>query len=136
MDIDIEKRKEYYQKNKEKRKEYGKKYYQLNKEKRKEYDHLNKEKRNKYSRKSYLLRTLKKHGLTMDDHKRMLREQNNCCAICGKRKETLSMAMAIDHCHITGKVRGLLCRDCNVGIGTMRDSVELLKKAIEYLEKS
>jgi hypothetical protein len=44
--------------------------------------------------------------------------------------------LGVDHCHQTGKVRGLLCRDCNLSIGHMKDSVERLKAAIKYLESN
>ena len=55
------------------------------------------------------------------------------CAICGNpptgRKHHL------DHCHGSGKLRGILCHNCNVGLGHFKDNVELLAKAIEYLKK-
>lgn len=51
------------------------------------------------------------------------------CAICGKENEWL----VVDHSHITGKVRGPLCRACNVGLGMFGDNIELMKKAIDYL---
>ena len=117
MAIDIEKKKI-------RDRAYSKIYYQKHKEREK-----------LYSRRLDISKTMKKHGLAMDDYDKMLKEQKCCCAICGRHKITLTLRMAIDHCHTTGKVRGLLCRDCNVGIGTLKDSVELLKKAIEYLEK-
>ncbi len=126
MDIDIEKkekRKEYYQKNKEKRKEYSRKYYRLNKEKKKEYDKKNSQ-----------AKVCAKRGITLDNYNKKLREQNCCCAICGRDESMLRRRLAIDHCHDSGQVRGLLCDECNAGIGFFKDSVELLQKAIEYLE--
>ena len=73
-------------------------------------------------------------GIGLADYHRMFAEQGGCCAICktndtGKRK-----AFAIDHNHITGAVRGLLCSNCNTGIGNLRDDIGLLKDAIQYLE--
>ena len=63
----------------------------------------------------------------------MKRKQEGRCAICGEEPST-KRGLAIDHCHITGKVRGLLCHGCNIGIGSMKDSAVLLLKAIRYLE--
>jgi Recombination endonuclease VII len=60
-------------------------------------------------------------------------EQNNLCAICSapaKQNKTLS----IDHCHETGKIRGLLCSKCNMGLGLLGDTAESLRKALQYLE--
>ena len=80
--------------------------------------------------------TLKRNfGITLDDYDRMLKSQNNKCAICNStstgRKGT--KYFAVDHCHTTKKVRGLLCTRCNAGIGYMKDDVEILEKAIAYL---
>jgi len=75
------------------------------------------------------------YGITLDDYDRMLTSQNNRCAICNStatgRKGT--KYLSVDHCHATGKVRGLLCNHCNTGIGSMKDDIELLDKAIAYL---
>lgn len=65
----------------------------------------------------------------------MFAEQNGCCAICGDHQSNQARSMAVDHCHETGRVRGLLCMKCNTGIGKLGDSPELLRKAIAYLEK-
>ena len=77
-----------------------------------------------------------KFGITLYDYNRMLKLQNNRCAICngtatGNRRWS---NLSVDHCHATGKVRGLLCNHCNIGIGHMKDDVELLEKAIDYLK--
>lgn len=57
-------------------------------------------------------------------------DAKNPCEICGEYKEGL---MAIDHCHDTMKVRGLLCRQCNAGLGQFYDSIEFLESALKYL---
>lgn len=59
--------------------------------------------------------------------------QNNQCKICGIIPEN---RLFVDHCHISGKIRGLLCRDCNIGLGYFRDSEENLAKAIVYLKEA
>jgi Recombination endonuclease VII len=64
---------------------------------------------------------------------RLLKEQNGLCAICGNKES--ERRLALDHCHDTGKIRGLLCGTCNTGIGMLKDSVELLEAATKYLSK-
>lgn len=55
------------------------------------------------------------------------------CEICGNPPGDINLAL--DHCHETGKLRGILCRKCNMGLGLLGDSLERIRKAIEYLEK-
>ncbi len=76
----------------------------------------------------------KKYGITIEQYNRMLIEQNNSCAICGKDADKCHNGLYVDHNHATGKIRKLLCRDCNVGIGHLMEDVLILRKAIEYLE--
>ena len=78
-------------------------------------------------------KNLKRYGLTDQDYGKMLTAQNNCCAICDRHESTFSNKLAVDHCHVTGKVRALLCTRCNTAIGSL-SSPELLNKAKEYLE--
>ncbi len=78
-------------------------------------------------------------GITLHDYNKRLADQFGVCAICGKR-ETMQTsdgvrALAVDHCHNTGRVRGLLCSRCNTGIGSFEDDVTLLQSAISYLQK-
>ena len=62
-------------------------------------------------------------------------EQNGCCAICGRHEAEFKFRLNIDHCHKTGKLRGLICTNCNSGIGNLQDDAELLLKAYDYLRK-
>jgi hypothetical protein len=85
-------------------------------------------------------RLWKKRGLSVDGYLAMLKRQNSVCAIC-KQQETAphglsgkTKDMAIDHCHETGKIRGLLCSSCNRGLGLFGDNVGTLRRAIEYLD--
>lgn len=73
------------------------------------------------------------YGITINDYDKMFKEQNGCCFIC--QKTNTDRVLAVDHCHTTGKVRGLLCGNCNNGLGRFKDNVESLKKAIEYLTR-
>ncbi len=54
------------------------------------------------------------------------------CMICGK-VSSIKKAHAVDHCHVTGKIRGILCYSCNVGLGCFKDSDELLRSALRYI---
>lgn len=73
---------------------------------------------------------LRRYGISSDFFKGLWQDQNGCCAICDK---PLKEKFYIDHNHKTGRVRGLLCSGCNVGIGLLKDSPEMLSKAIRYL---
>jgi len=70
-----------------------------------------------------------KYRMTPEDFDRMLDEQNGSCACCGR----VPKKFVVDHDHATGKVRGLLCNTCNVGIGHMQDTVNGLQLGIDYL---
>lgn len=78
---------------------------------------------------------------TIEHYYKMLEEQNNKCAICNREERRKSRtdgkicALAIDHCHKSGKIRALLCHACNTGIGKFEDNIELLQSAIRYLEQ-
>lgn len=72
--------------------------------------------------------------LTVDWYSKLIEEQNECCAICKKNIKSFVKRLVVDHCHKTGKVRGLLCHSCNTAIGNLRDNVEILKSAIDYIE--
>lgn len=78
---------------------------------------------------------LKKYGILPEDYARMLRAQGFGCAICGIQKCPSGRRFSVDHCHETGRVRGILCLKCNQGIGQLDDSPERLRRAAEYLEK-
>lgn len=73
-----------------------------------------------------------KLGLTVDDYVEMLKDQGGVCAIC-KRGEPSGRRLAVDHNHHTKKVRGLLCRSCNMGIGLLQDDHAILTAAAGYL---
>jgi len=80
---------------------------------------------------------LKKYGLSVKDWQLLFDKQEGKCAICGKHQSELSVALAVDHNHVTGKIRGLLCTKCNTGLGCYNSDEEhafLLKKAVLYLE--
>lgn len=86
-----------------------------------------------YGRSTHLFRT---YGLTLEDFEILLKEQDYKCFACGKKHESSKkQRLYVDHCHTTGKVRGLLCQGCNFALGAVKDDIETLKNLIKYLEK-
>lgn len=76
-----------------------------------------------------LQQRVKKYNLTVEEYNDLLTAQDHRCKICDRARD-----LSIDHDHITGKVRGLLCTPCNTSLGVFGDDPVLLIKAIEYLQ--
>lgn len=74
-----------------------------------------------------------RYNISLEDYNELYDKQAGCCALCGTHQSELSKSLAVDHCHSTGKVRGLLCFDCNTGIGKLKDDYNLVYRAAEYL---
>lgn len=88
--------------------------------------------KNHGSGKAYRLRY--RHGISIEQYEQMLIAQNHKCAICKEYpKDNLKNPWHVDHDHKTGKVRGVLCHSCNTALGNFNDSVEILRRALEYL---
>lgn len=85
------------------------------------------------SRRAHLKRAF---GMTLEEYNKKLIDQENVCEIC-KELNTHSKhgVLAVDHCHYTNKIRGLLCYKCNTAIGCFNDNIEILKNAIKYITK-
>ena len=79
------------------------------------------------------LRLQRTFGITLDEYNCIFEYQKKCCAICKKPVPKGGKRLAVDHCHITGKVRGLLCMSCNRALGKFRDLDELVINAGEYV---
>jgi hypothetical protein len=77
----------------------------------------------------YVTRT---YGLTTDELHRLSARQRHACQICGE----LGRRLHIDHDHRSGRVRGLLCNDCNVAIGVMNERPDWMRRALNYLERA
>lgn len=75
-----------------------------------------------------------KFGITIEQFNEMFKQQEGNCAICGKHQSEEYRAFNVDHNHETGQVRGLLCNNCNTGLGRFEDSIKFLRGAIKYLE--
>jgi len=76
---------------------------------------------------------LGRYKISFEEYQELKKKQNNLCLLCGKPNKS-SRSLAIDHCHKTGRIRGLLCSKCNIGLGMFEDNIKLLKKAIIYLQ--
>lgn len=74
-------------------------------------------------------------GITLGQYNEMFSMQNGCCAVCNRHQSEFKLALAVDHCHMTQKIRGLLCMHCNQGLGQFQDSPNILLSAIQYLAK-
>ena len=85
---------------------------------------------------------LKRYGIDLEGYNALRVKQKYCCSICGLhetkvsqgRAKTSDTALHVDHDHATGKVRGLLCTNCNIILGKCYDKIDTLKKAIQYLK--
>jgi len=122
----------YSQNNKEVLRQKKKDYYNKNKEKFKEkmqqYDKKVKERRSDALQKQ-------KYGISLEQKAQMIKEQGGTCRICKNPLEP-GRKSPTDHDHKTGKVRGILCNKCNIGLGMFKDNIEYLQSAIEYLNKN
>ena len=76
------------------------------------------------------LELLRRYGITLEDYYKM----DQSCNICGSSEEGRGFKMNVDHCHSTGKVRGLLCNSCNRGLGLLGE--DNLLEAIQYINRS
>ncbi len=74
------------------------------------------------------------YGITVEQYAVLNAKQNGVCAICGKPEPRKKKRLHVDHCHRTGKIRGLLCGNCNTAIGKLGEDVNVLKAAIRYIE--
>lgn len=76
-----------------------------------------------------------RYGITRAQYDEMLARQDGCCGICGGRVDANDRRrLHVDHDHETGAVRGLLCGSCNRGLGSFKDDIDRLRKAVKYLE--
>ena len=127
--------KQHYIKNKEYYKQYCKQWQLDNPEKVREYVRqwrlANPEKVYKIARRSQLK---KGFNITLEQYDKILVKQNFKCAICNKHMSEFKRALAVDHDHETGKIRGLLCRNCNAILGYAGDNPKILLEAIDYLK--
>lgn len=153
---EIEKRREtaraWYHRNKEKVAAYKKQHYEQNKEqykeraskfnksdRRKQWRLENKERISEYMKQRWLqIKDSKPHfknvyGITLETYTEMFEQQSGKCRGCNRSQEELNHPLHVDHCHSTGRIRGLLCRKCNSALGLVNDSAEVLENLKNYL---
>ena len=147
-----QKNKEQYEKNRQERISYARSYYETNKDKvskqsKKRYEEVKELQSKKYKEfrkqnpdfikerdKGYYLK--KKYGITTQQLAEMWTSQNGKCGNMGCLEALVrgKAGFAVDHCHQTGKIRGLLCMKCNVSLGNVKDSITRLFGLIKYLK--
>jgi hypothetical protein len=76
------------------------------------------------------------YGITIKDYNNIFEAQKGRCNICFKHASEFNRSLAVDHCHLSGKIRGLLCMNCNHLLGKAKDSIDILNNAIQYLKES
>lgn len=124
------------------RNQHNREYLKANPEKAKEHNDKWKERRKEYYKRPENAKKLRNSHLkrnfniTVEDYEKMFEDQNGVCAICGKpeicdRNDNL----CIDHDHVTGKIRGLLCNKCNRALGYFLDDPKIILSAYNYLIK-
>lgn len=134
--------KEYYKKHKKRLLEYKKKRYKDNSDKLIEYqvsyrkDYLQRPNTKKIRKEA----TWKRQGIVPKDNNwdsvwDILKEQNNCCAICGKNENEFNRSLSLDHDHETGEPREFLCNNCNTALGKFEENIDILASAISYLKQ-
>ena len=114
-------------------------YYRKNRQR---INKKTKEYKDRHPRKALNYKLKSTYNITIDDYDKMLEEQKGVCAICGKKENHKNQRgvcrLGVDHNHISGKTRGLLCTHCNTAIGSLyvdENGIELLLKAVEYVRK-
>lgn len=98
----------------------------------KNYKLKNKDKITTWTR-DYLLKAT--FNITTEEYNRKLADQNESCDICKKHYSLFKTKLAADHCHSTGRIRGLLCSNCNVALGHMKENSENITNMLNYLTK-
>lgn len=78
---------------------------------------------------------LRRYSITVQEYNDLFEKQKGRCAICEIAQVDLDRQLSVDHDHVTGKVRGLLCINCNLLLGNAKDKVDTLERGIEYLHK-
>jgi hypothetical protein len=103
--------------------------------KRQEWSVKNKDRLNEWRRKNWVTtnKRLRRRGATEQIYNELYEAQHGSCAICQEPEEKFSW-LCIDHDHNSGRIRGLLCPNCNRGIGLLQDSPDLLEKAAKYIQ--
>ena len=126
-------KKEYYEKNKEqilsKNAEWAKNNRMVTRAIQKRYRDNNPDK----CKERWLLR---KYKINLAEYNKIFEKQEGKCKGCNRHQLEFEIALAVDHCHETGEIRGLLCADCNLALGKVQDNIETLQNLINYLKET
>jgi hypothetical protein len=95
----------------------------------------NRKNKNRYYEYTREIHIKRKYGLSLEQYNQMFEDQNGKCVICDYKFGQKKGDCYVDHCHETSVVRGLLCQNCNTGLGNFKDKPERINKAAEYLLK-
>lgn len=152
---------EYFLKNKEKIMEYKSKWVEDNRDRVNELERIRRQKRLEQKRKYYeehkeeirlkkkqlseerkakqkiskFRHHLKKYNISYEDYMNILEKQQGKCLGCYRTESQINKRLSVDHCHKTGRVRGLICFTCNLVIGNCYENIDTLNNLIEYLKK-
>ena len=99
----------------------------------KTYDKKKRNTKESYEKRRWI-NLMQRYGISKEDYTEMFTKQKASCAICGIHQLELKRPLVVDHCHNSMTVRGLLCDNCNNGIGKLKESVDVLNSAISYLK--
>lgn len=124
-----EDRRKYNLENKEKLSESKKRWKISN------YKKVLESNRKSYKRIGRSAKLKKNYGIDIDEYNLLLERQNHKCAICQKEKTESDRTFCVDHNHDNGIIRGILCRNCNSGIGLLQDSADIILKALIYIKQ-
>jgi hypothetical protein len=115
----------------------SKKYYEKNREKELTRLKIYRENNKEIVKKRMLKHNLKNNNIniSIEEYYEIFSKHNGKCDICKRPQSELKKTFAVDHDHITGEIRGLLCSNCNLGLGNFKDDINILTNAIKYLKK-
>lgn len=88
----------------------------------------------KHKLKQYYLRS--EYNISPEEYNQLLVKQDFKCALCGRHASEFQRGLAIDHCHETGRIRGMLCMPCNTSLGQLGDTPEAISKVLSYITKN
>lgn len=75
------------------------------------------------------------YGVSESEYNSMFDAQKGCCAICLTHQSDMKRRLAVDHCHTHSHIRGLLCTNCNTALGMLKDNIQALERAVDYLRR-
>ena len=87
-------------------------------------------------RQQHQIQLRRRYNMTIEQYDELYKKQDGKCAICHTDTCSTGRRLSVDHCHTTGKIRGLLCAHCNTALGKFNDDIERIQRAINYLQSA